>query len=279
MTNQFKDNFIKNGMGVVKSSPRDDRDYKIKDLIKTAPNLPKEYHNPVKTPILNQGETSECAAASMSIYRYIQEYNQNGNIKKFSPSFIYANRENGQDYEGMILRDVLKKLKSDGVCYWDEFPNFYTYPQAKEIFNRNKNDLMPKAYPNRISSYYRLDTIEDIKMAIITTGAAYGALNCYSSIFNPKNGYVIYNNKEKKNYGGHAILISGWIDGWWIVQNSWGEDYGLNGYMYIPMDNKIIGITEAWAVVDNITEDKLKCSSKKDHKILNKIIKFFKDRL
>ena len=72
--------------------------------------------------------------------------------------------------------------------------------------------------------------------------------------FNDKNGYNYYNNngnfKDKSfidKYEGHAVTIVGWDDtysknnfkitppgnGAWIVKNSWGGNWGNNGYYYI----------------------------------------------
>lgn len=257
ISNKFKKNFVSYGVGV-KPSPDDDRDYQLSSLIKRAVKLPDEYIPKVYAPIFNQGDSSECAACSIASYRYIQEYDQSNNREPYSPSFIYANREPGQEYEGMVMRDVLKKIKEDGICNYDDFPGFYLYSKAKRLFDKESTKLKQLAYPNRISSYYRLGTVREIMTAIVMTGAAYVAVDCYDSIFNPQDGYVKYDpKKDIENYGGHALLAVGYKDGYWLIQNSWGKEYGINGYMWLPMDNEIIGITEAWACVDEITEREL----------------------
>lgn len=35
----------------------------------------------------------------------------------------------------------------------------------------------------------------------------------------------------------HAVTLVGWSDGSWILKNSWGEDWGENGYVRLPITN------------------------------------------
>ena len=41
---------------------------------------------------------------------------------------------------------------------------------------------------------------------------------------------------SEKMIGGHAMLIVGSTDTHFIVRNSWGAEWGDNGYCYIPLD-------------------------------------------
>lgn len=33
----------------------------------------------------------------------------------------------------------------------------------------------------------------------------------------------------------HAVTLVGWNKEDWIIKNSWGEDWGINGYLYMPL--------------------------------------------
>jgi len=46
--------------------------------------------------------------------------------------------------------------------------------------------------------------------------------------------------------GGHFVTIVGWDDtgGYWICRNSWGEDWGMDGYFHIHMGSNECGIEE-----------------------------------
>jgi len=53
-------------------------------------------------------------------------------------------------------------------------------------------------------------------------------------------------------YGGgldHGVVVVGYNrstdgSGYWIVKNSWGTDWGMNGYIYLGMDSNICGVAE-----------------------------------
>jgi cathepsin L len=47
----------------------------------------------------------------------------------------------------------------------------------------------------------------------------------------------------------HAVAIVGWDDNKkaWIIKNSWGPSWGMNGYMYIAYDSNNIGFMATWA--------------------------------
>ena len=41
------------------------------------------------------------------------------------------------------------------------------------------------------------------------------------------------NNKNNTLEGGHAILIVGWKDGFWRIQNSWGTGHADGGFFWL----------------------------------------------
>jgi C1A family cysteine protease len=53
-----------------------------------------------------------------------------------------------------------------------------------------------------------------------------------------KTGIVPMPSKTELVLGGHAVMAVGYDDSkkWFIVRNSWGEDWGDKGYFYIPYD-------------------------------------------
>lgn len=40
----------------------------------------------------------------------------------------------------------------------------------------------------------------------------------------------------------HAVLLVGWTKTHWIIKNSWGEDWGKAGYLYLPKGKNDCGV-------------------------------------
>ena len=70
----------------------------------------------------------------------------------------------------------------------------------------------------------------------MTNGPMQVGLTIYEDFIHYKTG--IYKHETGEVLGRHAIKILGWgtddTEGlYWIVQNQWGVEWGMNGYMNI----------------------------------------------
>ena len=92
----------------------------------------------------------------------------------------------------------------------------------------------------RAICYYSLENSEDqIMSEIYQRGPVTAGMQIFADFydFNFKSGQVYRSNKQIR-ISGHAVRICGWgveKDGtkfWWVA-NSWGSDWGLNGYFKI----------------------------------------------
>jgi len=91
---------------------------------------------------------------------------------------------------------------------------------------------------------YVASTTASIKNAVQTYGPVSTGMTVYDDLYGYTSGcYEPTGSVE----GGHAVLIVGWDDsmcsgqGAWIVKNSWGKDWGENGYFYIRYGASGIG--------------------------------------
>jgi len=91
-----------------------------------------------------------------------------------------------------------------------------------------------------------LSTIDTIKNAIMTYGAVATAYS-YSEQFFDWNYLCHYQSPTSSALPTHAVAIVGWNDyqqtqapqpGAWLCKNSWGTDYGINGFFWISYYDK-----------------------------------------
>ena len=126
------------------------------------------------------------------------------------------------------------------------------------IINNNSIYVQPIKMFRSLFCYQIYPLTEDsIKKDIMEWGSICTSFVLYSDFytFNPlKDGVYIHDITDTNIIGGHAVCISGWgdyydekkkrnIPFWWI-KNSWGNDYGYDGYFRFYRGNNHCEIEE-----------------------------------
>lgn len=234
-------------------SPEDNRDFPVSKIIAQVNVFPDEFCLEYKGEIKDQSIISSCVGHSLATCREITETQQNKKYIKFSPGFIYGNREL-DDYmgEGMYPREALKNLLKYGAVVYDKFPYNLEVPEIINKVNQQKEQLYKYAKPYKISAYCRIYTVEEIKNALIQLGAISICVPIFESFYRINNDGIvpIPDQQKEKLYGYHQMVIVGWRkDSKWITINSWSSDWADKGKSYIPFE---FPITEMWSITDNI---------------------------
>lgn len=132
--------------------------------------------------------------------------------------------------KGWTPDQAFDAFMSKGVT--DEF----CYPYDIGVTERDCRGLCSNwsASAIMITGYTNLTgDIARIKKWISTTGPVCACLIVYEDFFNYKSG--IYKNILGNSVGGHCVAIVGYNDdpGFWICKNSWGTNWGEQGFFRI----------------------------------------------
>jgi len=176
-----------------------------------------------------------------------------GKSKDLSRLFVYWNlREpyenlKGKD-KGSYLRDGFKMVNKFGV------PSEQYYKFKPENVNTKPGDEIYKlAKDNKAITYKRVNTIEDIKNELvqnnpITFSTAIGEMFYYLQGPLKDQKYKAVNKSSNKLVGYHAMLIVGYDDtlNSFIVENSWSDLWGDQGFCRIPYATFFADSMDAW---------------------------------
>src|SRR5690606_18090146 len=97
-------------------------------------------------------------------------------------------------------------------------------------------------------AYYRVNhkDIVDIHTALAEVGVLFATCRVHDGWFADlgKEGYIPYEGQEVR--GAHAFALIGYNqDGLWF-QNSWGEEWGKQGFGLITYDDWLANGTDIW---------------------------------
>lgn len=220
-----------------KPEPYDPRDYEFKMGYRGVELPIKVDMRPGMPPIFKQDHSDCTANVTASQCWYIDK------TDPFEPSrlFIYYNsrRIEGTTDEdgGAYIRDSIKSVVKWGFCSTNDWPykkgNLYKKPNKKAYDN---------ALKEKVTQYRRVRQLEeDIKSALAQGYPINFGIMIHSSIDSEevnKTGIIPMPKKGDAFWGGHAVLLVGYDDEkqLYTIRNSWGIEWGDDGYGYLPYD-------------------------------------------
>ncbi|VTU36295.1 C1 family peptidase [Variovorax sp. PBL-E5] len=222
-----------------KPSLPDFRDHRFKVTARIA--LPPSVDlRPGCPPVYDQGQLGSCTAnAAAAAFEF--DLKRQG-LTDFEPSrlFIYYNErvldgDVGQD-AGSELRTAAKTLNKSGVCDEKSWP----YDIAK-FKTKPKASCYTAAKKHVSTSYQALDNtnVTELRTCLASGSPFILGFTVYESFESDKvatTGVVPMPLKKEKVLGGHAVMCVGYQESKkrFIVRNSWGVNWGVQGYCYFP---------------------------------------------
>ncbi|MBW4449358.1 MAG: C1 family peptidase [Spirirestis rafaelensis WJT71-NPBG6] len=221
------------------------------------------------SPVRDQGSLNSCTAfAAIALLEYFANRNYQ---QKINPSalFLYKTARKKMNVTGDVgasIRETIKVLALFGVP-----------PEDSWSYDEDKVDEEPPPYcyayaqNYKTLKYFLLDypgiskesLLFQIKAVLAAGFPCIFGFTLYASAYEDSNepGHIPYpDQKNDKVVGGHTAVVVGYNDykfmlcadrkhysqGAFLIRNSWGPEWGVKGYGWIPYDYVLAGLTAAW---------------------------------
>jgi cathepsin L len=215
--------------------------------------LPKSFNwveKGVLNEIQNQGQCGACVVfSSIAIIESFIALNY-GKLYKLSEQQIIDCYYNDICSNGGMFSNILYYIKQNGLMLnqdysYSSFSQSFRNSDTKCLYDKNKVIV-------NIENYHEVKNINSnsLKEIIYKYGPVGGVINSNCGGFLDYNGTFILDYDSTvcnpDDYD-HQIVIVGWnVDEnnkeYWIIRNSWGIEWGDNGYGYVYSGNNIMGI-------------------------------------
>ncbi len=231
----------------------------LRDHIFYTTSYKKTEHLPVRvdlhdkcSPIVDQGELGSCTANA--IVSGLKEYLLKNKAAWIALSRLFLYWEE-RSLEGTVnedsgaeIRDGMKVLNKIGVCPETDWPY-----DISTFTNTPTDRMVTDAAAYKVVEYHRIISLDQLKAALAEGLPVVIGIDVYESFESDtvaKTGIVPLPDTTTERYlGGHAVLAVGYDDEkqQMIVRNSWGMEWGDEGYCYLPYDYYNKGyVSDCW---------------------------------
>ena len=208
--------------------------------------------------VLDQGQEGACTGFGLAaVINYLQWRNNGFKVQSLSvvsPRMLYHMAQlydewAGEDYEGSSCRGAMKGWHRHGVCTDKFWP--YRNQKGKIVYESPKTNWEQDAASRPLGAYYRIDkrSINDLQAAIYEVGAVYCSADVHKGWYLKKTKQPVIIPYDAKSVGGHAFAFVGYTEDGFIVQNSWGQDWGYHGFAILSYEDWIRNGSDAWVAV------------------------------
>lgn len=263
-------------MRVARPDEIDVRDRPYRPAIGSAP--PPTLFPKHALPVKYQGDTMACTGFALSlVVEHLLLASGRERKPAISPYMLYSMARRYDEYpgssedKGSSLRGAMKGWFKHGACREPLFPGLEMPAASKSL----ADDWWFDAVKRPLGAYYRIDhkAITDMHAALNEVGILYASAGCHSgwdegieltalkkrptSFTEPRKGiWEIPVKGGHARHSGHAFAIVGYNERGFLIQNSWGTDWGSYGYAILSYDDWIANAMDCWvAQLGVVTQD------------------------
>ncbi len=259
-------------MRVARPDSPDSRDRPFRPNVGRAPAL--TLFPALGLPVKNQGDTMACTGFGLSlVVEHLLRSARRETRPAISPFMLYSMARRYDEFPGSVqdkgssVRGALKGWFKHGVCREALFPGLDMPPASKKI----EDDWWFDAVKRPLGAYYRVQTesITDMHAALNEVGILCASAGCHSGWDEGGNQPVLKKRPTSfkgvweipvqggfADHPGHAFAIVGYNERGFLIQNSWGIEWGSHGYGLLTYDDWLRNAMDCWvAQLGVVTRD------------------------
>lgn len=232
----------------------DQRDWSFDSFMSTqTPQKPQDILSEVDwrmsiPDILDQKRLGACVAhGTLGAIRLKHVLNGVKNPKLGNRLHVYRGAREyigmGEFDSGSQIRDAFRFINSVGFMPEEDTDNKYDIKKYRELPTPREMRLMFDQRNTQEDNveYYRItETDEDrktaLKRAMSNQGIPVLGTETTAEFLNYKEGVLDRPAESTRSTGGHAFFLAGYTDEYVIGVNSWDDDWGMGGFMYLSWE-------------------------------------------
>lgn len=259
-------------MRVAKPDPPDARDRPFRPQVALTPAA--TLFPSTSLPVKNQGDTNACTGFGLAlVVEHLLRSAGRERASAISAFMLYSMARRYDEFPGSVadkgssLRGALKGWYKHGACREALFKALAMPPASRKI----EDDWWFDAVKRPLGAYYRVDThsLSDMHAALNEVGILYASAGCHAGwddgLKQPlmarrptsfKNVWEIPVKGGLADHPGHAFAIVGYNERGFLIQNSWGPEWGSHGYGLLTYDDWLRNAMDCWvAQLGVVTRD------------------------
>jgi predicted alpha/beta hydrolase family esterase len=210
--------------------------------------------------VKNQKQTSACTGFALAALiemltenRWLERKDNSDHPGQYSPFMLYAMARRYDDlpgesaHNGSTARGAMKAWHKHGASRFESWPKIgMDYRTADQAWVRD-------AFKTPLGAYYRVDhsSIPDVHAAIQEAGAVFATARVHQGwreLLESKGSKfeIPFNSATAEEIGGHAFLIVGYDENGFWIQNSWGQDWGHEGFARLSYADWQVHAMDTW---------------------------------